>query len=126
MFRIEKEHKKSTLMSMKKEELVERIMFLEHNNNVLHERIEIQARNVEKFLKKELIPCIGRMPEDDEEVLVWYEGTDWEDKPHVYYAIARYMKDRKCWSGTFKLFNANPIAWMPLPDPYREDGEQWR
>ena len=48
---IEKEHKKETLMNKTKKELVEHIMCLEHNNNVLHETLEQQAKNFETLEK---------------------------------------------------------------------------
>ena len=40
MMIIEKEHKKSTLMSKKKEDLVNQIMWLEHNNNALQQQLD--------------------------------------------------------------------------------------
>ena len=43
--KIEKEHKRSTLMQWKKEDLVEHILCLEHNVNVLHENFEQQYKN---------------------------------------------------------------------------------
>jgi len=45
MLQIEKEHKRSTLMSNKKKDLVDQIMYLEHNNNVLHDTLNQQAEN---------------------------------------------------------------------------------
>jgi hypothetical protein len=45
MLQIEKEHKRSTLMSSKKKDLVDQIMYLEHNNNVLNDRVNQQAEN---------------------------------------------------------------------------------
>lgn len=47
--KIEKEHRKSTLMSWEKQQLVELIMCLEHNNNELNERLDQQAINFEKL-----------------------------------------------------------------------------
>lgn len=43
--KIEKEHRKSTLMSWTKDALTDYIMCLEHNNNVLHDTIDKQAQN---------------------------------------------------------------------------------
>lgn len=45
-------HKRSTLMSRKKEELVRQIMYLEHNNNALNEMNIQQAKNFEKLEKQ--------------------------------------------------------------------------
>lgn len=50
MFKMEKEHKKSTLMQWPKEKLVDCIMSLEHNNNALHESFEIQYGNCVKMI----------------------------------------------------------------------------
>jgi hypothetical protein len=45
MLIIEKLHKRTSLMSKKKNELVDHIMFLEHNNNVLNDTLNQQAEN---------------------------------------------------------------------------------
>lgn len=50
--KIEKEHKQSTLMKWSKQELVEQIMLLEHNNNALHETINQQFVNFSEMLKE--------------------------------------------------------------------------
>ncbi len=50
--KIEKEHRKTTLMQWTKEQLIEHIMCLEHNNNVLHDTIDQQAQNFKELLKK--------------------------------------------------------------------------
>lgn len=47
---ITKEHKRSTLMQWKKEELVEHCLCLEHNVNVLHETFEQQYLNCVKLI----------------------------------------------------------------------------
>lgn len=47
---MEKEHRKSTLMNYTKEQLVEHIMCLEHNNNVLEENFNRQYENCMKLL----------------------------------------------------------------------------
>lgn len=43
--KIQKEHTRNTLMHWRKEDLVEHILCLEHNNNVLHETFEQQYKN---------------------------------------------------------------------------------
>ena len=43
--KIEKEHKRSTLMQWNKADLVEHILCLEHNANALHESFEQQYKN---------------------------------------------------------------------------------
>lgn len=111
MLHIEKEHKRSTLMSMKKEELVKHIMFIEHNNNVLNERIEIQARNVEKLLRKEWIPCSEQSePKENGKYLV---SGRWLTSGNIKVGEAEYF-------GEWGVANNFIIeAWQPLPEPYK-------
>lgn len=49
VYELEKEHKKSSLMCKKKEELVKEIMRLEHNVNVMNERLNVQANAIEHY-----------------------------------------------------------------------------
>lgn len=51
MLIIEKEHKRSSLMSSKKKDLVDQLMWVEHNNNVLHDTINQQSENFKKICK---------------------------------------------------------------------------
>ena len=53
--KLEKEHSKETLMSWKKEQLVEHIQCLEHNVNALNDRFDIQFQNYINLLKEERI-----------------------------------------------------------------------
>ena len=48
--KVQKEHKKKTLMNYTKEELADLIIMLEHNYNVLNERFDNQYNNCIKFL----------------------------------------------------------------------------
>ena len=52
VFELEKEHKKSSLMCKKKEELVKQIMRLEHNVNVMNERLGNQANAIKRYEQK--------------------------------------------------------------------------
>lgn len=59
----------------------------------------------------EWIPISERLPDDNRLVLVCVNG-------HLY--IAWYSADvRKWWSEEYWL--REPSAWMPLPEPYREE-----
>ena len=49
VYELEKEHKKSSLMCKKKEELVREIMRLEHNVNVMNERLNVQANAINHY-----------------------------------------------------------------------------
>ena len=61
---IETEHKKTTLMHKTKEELIDYIMYLEHNNNSLSNRLDQQAENF-KILEKQAYEQ-GRKDYDEE------------------------------------------------------------
>lgn len=49
VYELEKEHKKSSLMCKKKEELAKEIMRLEHNVNVMNERLNNQANAIKHY-----------------------------------------------------------------------------
>lgn len=61
------------------------------------------------------IPCSERLPDVDVEVLA---TVDWSDV-----RIAWLKKDGTWETDEYILANDEILAWMPLPDPYREDGE---
>ena len=62
------------------------------------------------------IPVTKRLPEDDTVVLVCGKGGG------VYTAIHNNSKTwiRGWWKMNSKNHHCNPIAWMPLPKPYKE------
>ena len=61
------------------------------------------------------IPCSERLPKTGDSILVTYSdgevGIVWDARPEVWGAYEK---------ATNLIF---PIAWMPLPKPYREDDE---
>lgn len=79
------------------------------------------------------IPCSERLPEDDVMVLISYRYKEGEgDTSHTYIDITTYgqmyfggnkVGDHKHWRAPFEYFESNyeVIAWMPLPEPYKED-----
>lgn len=85
------------------------------------------------------IPCAERLPEADGDYLVLY-CTHSKYKPYAYdvisfandlYQIDEYdFNDKKCQKGWFYCDHEygycednSVYAWMPLPEPYREEGE---
>ena len=69
----------------------------------------------------EWIPCSERLPKRDELVLVTYKTTD---RIH----LCKYIDDgseNPWWSyiDDCCAWNNVVLAWMPLPKPYRKDGE---
>ena len=64
------------------------------------------------------VPCSERLPKEDTKVFVtdedgdiyiaYYDYNEWSDDPKIEW-----------WTGEFRIY---PIAWMPLPKPWK--GEQ--
>ena len=96
--------------SNKKQELVDRLAMYENRED---------AKNTNVFGK--WIPISARLPEDESYILVSFENAPMPD-------IARYEENDE--GGTFypgddeKPYLSYGIfvnAWMPLPEPYREE-----
>lgn len=76
-----------------------------------------------------LICCNERLPENDDDVLCWYEyrimqGTH-EGEMNQKFEIGNYSKYFKRWFGEVSCGqDCKVIAWMPLPEPYKESEEK--
>lgn len=66
----------------------------------------------------EWIPCSERLPEDGVAVLITTEN----EEVYIDQVITDPFKERYFQSNT-AYDNFQVTAWMPLPKPYREDGE---
>ena len=67
----------------------------------------------------EWIPCSERLPEEETDVLVWYEYYSFRKEKHVQkYGIGYVFKGQ--FMGDVCGVDARCIAWTPLPDPYKE------
>lgn len=81
--------------------------------------------DVEEILEKHMtdgwVPVEERLPEEGEEVLVWYEYFRYGDYNCMFqtYGIG-YQYDGH-WSGDVNGRKARCIAWRPLPEPYRPE-----
>jgi hypothetical protein len=75
--------------------------------------------------KSEWIPCSERLPDTDDKVLCWYEYYHWSrEKVLPEYGIGCYLRETSAWFG--EVANGKDvkvIAWMPLPEPYKESEE---
>ena len=60
------------------------------------------------------IPCSERLPKEGQKVLVTIESASGKKFVRI-----DHIRDGNWW--LFKTESAK--AWMPLPEPYREDGE---
>ena len=68
-----------------------------------------------------------RMPEDDEDVLVWFEYFRFGEYQRLFQMAGIGRTWRGEWSGFVNGSSGwrdlRIIAWQPLPEPYREEQE---
>jgi len=77
--------------------------------------------------QSEWIPVSERLPDDMQKVLVWFEYYRYGDYNCMYQTYGFcYVIDGE-WSplinGETGWQDARIIAWMPLPEPYKEEEE---
>ena len=75
------------------------------------------------------IPCSERLPEDDAYVLIskkpsQISGNKFSVTIGVRYTNSRSHKTEWRDSGFGYLSDDKVLAWMPLPSPYQEEGEE--
>ena len=90
------------------------------DKNKLSEAMEKLAKLEDMEESGEWIPCSERLQEEGKIVIVDI-GSDYGNRRYLfaYYTIDDYMD---CWRNAntgFRIWRS-VIAWMPLPDPYRE------
>ena len=74
------------------------------------------------------IPVSERLPEDDEDVLVWFEYFKYGEYNGLYQRIGISHTFKGDWSGFVNGHSGwqqlKVIAWQPLPEPYQQEEEK--
>ncbi len=109
---------------------------VEEVNSVLEYLRELKAyratgytpKQIQNKLKQtEWIHCSERLPEDDEKVLVWFEYFRYGEYNRLYRTIGTSTMYDGEWSGFVNgssgWHQLRIIAWMPLPEPPVEKGD---
>lgn len=64
-----------------------------------------------------------RMPENWQEVLVWYEYYHYKREQVLpEYGLATYFKEYGFTGEDMNGTQVKVLAWMPLPEPYKPEG----
>lgn len=94
VYELEKEHKQSSLTCKKKEELVKEIMRLEHNVNVLNERLNVQANAIKHYEKKSRNKAIDEFAEmiELEMLTILTSEQEYQIVKKSLYEIAEQLK----------------------------------
>ena len=94
-------------------------------NRVIRTTLEEAQQVRTEMSSANWISCRERLPDDYEDVLVWFEYFRYGDYNRLYqtHGIGDYSSEYDSWminheSGWSKL---RVFAWMPLPEPYKEE-----
>lgn len=83
--------------------------------------VKAAIKKLEQKPKTYWVPTSKRLPEEDTNVLCWYEYFRYGNYNKMYqtYGVGTYF-GRFGWAGDITGEQARVIAWMPLPEPYEQ------
>lgn len=110
------------------DEIAEILMYARRGANNSMIGIHKHYISVEDTELPRWIPVSERLPEDMQRVLIWFEYYRYGDFNCMYQTYGfGYVCDGK-WSpfinGETGWQDYKIIAWQPLPEPYKEEGEE--
>ena len=112
---------------MDKEKAKNILISILHTDGAYMDYLESEEVEAIKFLASderphgEWIPCSERLPEEIGDYLV----TDY--RGNVYCSSFDYILGEKCFNyedDGYPVEDDTIVAWMPLPEPYRKEGEE--
>ena len=107
------------LVDISEEELKNVRSYLSNNAPI---SINAQIERISNGVPIKWFSVNEKLPEDFEQVLCWYEYYRYGNYNRMYktYGIGFYDSHTKIWGGDVTGHKLNVIAWMPLPEPYKE------
>lgn len=123
----------------KKDDLVEALAAYENTGLSPQDIYALKSKTILKAMGKAWIPCSERLPEEDGEYLVWYDcgyctknPSEDDEKGYMVVPFDTEQGAFGCWQGRIhpdslgfldeEFVECNTaVAWMPLPEPYREE-----